>query len=159
MRFWAVALALSASPPALARQAMPGQEQAAPRDMTGKREREMQHCPSAVPGSATRVADRRDGVEVTVTARDKTAQEEIRRRAHRQETVSIQSARGVIEHTGEGTGSGQFGYCPGMLEGTHVTAADVPQGAKMRVQTAPPEQVKKLQRMTKRRADALRVLQ
>ena len=158
MKIWGVLLALSASAPALAEQAAHEEKEAAARDMTGKLERRMEHCPSAVPGSVTKIADRKDGVELTVTALDKTKQEEIRRRAHRQESISIQSARGAIEHTGEGTGSGQFGYCPGMIEGTHVTAMDVPEGARLTVQSAQPSQVKKLQRITKERAEALRVL-
>ena len=52
-----VALALSASVPALAKQTVP-------QDMTGKRERKMVQGPSAGVGSATTITDRTDGAGI-----------------------------------------------------------------------------------------------
>jgi TusA-related sulfurtransferase len=129
------------------------------RDMSGKQEQKMLQCPSSVRGATTSVVDLKDGVEVTVTAPDPATQEEIRRRARHQERIAMQSARGVIEHTGEGTGSGKFGYCPGMLQETRVSAEDVPGGTKLTVRADRPQQVHKLQKTTQKRAEALRVHQ
>ena len=119
--------------------------------MTGKKEHQMANCPSAVPNAKTAVRDTKDGVVVTVTAADPTAREEVQRRAHRQEEVAMQSARGAIEHTGTGTGSGKFGFCPGMIEGTHVAVDDVPDGARMTVRATSEAQARSLQKMTRAR--------
>ena len=66
MRFTAISLglALAVAVPALA--------DSSP-NMTGKRELKMAHCPSAVRGAKTQVSDRKDGVELTVTASNPTA--------------------------------------------------------------------------------------
>jgi hypothetical protein len=148
---WILALSLAAGGASLAKEL--------PHDMTGKREQRMKQCPSAVPGATTKVVDRKDGVEVTVTAPSATSAEEIRNRARHQEAVSLQPARGAIEHTGEGTGSGKLGYCPGMIQATQVTAEDVPDGARLIIRAADPDQVKKLQKTAHERAQALRVRQ
>ena len=144
---WTLALALVASGGARAEQA---------RNMSGAREQKMRHCPSSVPGATTSVTDRKDGVEITVTAQAAAAQEEIRRRARHQERISMQSARGVIEHTGEGTGSGELGYCPGMLAATRVESQDVPGGARLIVRPLHTGDIQKLQRTTRQRAQAMR---
>ncbi|MGZ3439421.1 MAG: hypothetical protein ACXVDD_07885, partial [Polyangia bacterium] len=78
-------------------------------DMTGKKERQMAECPSAVPDAKTKVEDTKSGVVVSVTAADPAARDEIRRRARVQQNVGMQTQRGAIEHTGGGTGSGKFG--------------------------------------------------
>ena len=127
-------------------------------DMTGKKEHQMANCPSAVPGAKTAIEDRKDGVAVTVTAPagDRAAQAEIRRRAHTQLEVGMQPERGAIEHTGHGTGSGKFGYCPGMVQGTRVAVDDVPDGARLTVRATSEPQARSLQKMTRER---LRLLQ
>ena len=119
-----------------------------PEDMSGKKERQMAQCPSAVPDAKTTVQDTKSGVIVTVTSREAQARDEIRRRARVQERVGLQPARGAIEHTGSGTGSGKFGYCPGMIQGTRVAVDDVPDGARLTVRAASASQVRSLQRMT-----------
>ena len=124
-------------------------------DMSGKKERQMAHCPSAVPDAKTTAEDTKGGVIVTVTAAEPQAREEIRRRAHRQETIGLQPERGAIEHTGGGTGSGKFGFCPGMIEGTRVAVEDVPEGARLTVRAASSAQVRSLQATTRERVRAL----
>lgn len=120
-------------------------------DMTGKKEHQMAHCPSAVPGAKTTVEDTKSGVVVMVTASEPSARDEIRRRAHVQESVGLQPERGAIEHTGGGTGSGKYGFCPGMIEGTRVAVDELPDGAKLTVWAASRPEVSSLQRMTRER--------
>jgi hypothetical protein len=120
-------------------------------DRTGKKEHQMANCPSAVPGATTIVANSKAGVVVTVTSDKANVTDEIRRRAHIQENVAAQTARGAIEHTGEGTGSGKFGYCPGLVQGTSVAVDDIPDGARLTVRAASPSEVQALQQSTRAR--------
>jgi hypothetical protein len=122
-------------------------------NMTGKRELHMQRCPSAVPHSVTRVVDIPSGVEVWVRAPlDAVAQAEIHRRVETQLEVMLQTERGALEHTGLGTGSGKFGYCPGMLEGTSLQVHWLTDGAVMTIRPDRAEDVKRLQKITHQRA-------
>ena len=123
-------------------------------NMTGKKENAMARCPSAVPGAETRVADTVDAVEVFVTASDPIAQAEIRRRATIQVDVALLAERGSIEHTGLGTGSGRFGFCPGLVEQTALRVVDVPGGTKMTIKPFDPSRLGPLQRLTHERARA-----
>lgn len=122
-------------------------------NMTGRKELEMQHCPSAVPGAITRVTDIDRGVVVRVSAPlDPIAQQEIRRRVQYQLEIADQVERGAIEHTGVGTGSGRFGYCPGMLQHTSLDVEWTADGAKMVVRTDEVTNVRWLQTTTHKRA-------
>ena len=125
-------------------------------DMTGKKEHQMANCPSAVEGAKTVVENRKDGVAVTVTGSTAPMRDEIRRRAHTQLNVGMQPERGAIEHTGKGTGSGKFGYCPGMIQGTHVAVDDVPDGARMTIRSGTELEAQSLQQMTRERLRQLR---
>jgi TusA-related sulfurtransferase len=124
-------------------------------DQTGKRELHMANCPSAVVGASTKLEEIADGVVLTVTAHDEWARLEIRRRAQHQGEASLQPERGSIEHTGLGTGTGRFGFCPGMLEGTTVDADLLPDGARLTIHADRPGQIKRLQRTTRDRLQAL----
>jgi TusA-related sulfurtransferase len=124
-------------------------------DMTGKKEHDMLNCPSAVPNAKTTVQDLKDGVVVTVVASESGARHEIQRRATRQQQVAMQSARGSMEHTGAGTGSGKFGYCPGMIQGTRVAVDELPDGARLTVRAASEPETESLQKMTRERVREL----
>ena len=150
-RTFALALALIVVP--VVAQAKPTE------NMTGKRELGMENCPSAVQGAVTRVTNTKEGVVVTVTAKDARGEREVRRRAQIQEEVSAQPARGAIEHTGTGTGSGRYGFCPGAMRNTRLEARDVPGGSQMTVRAAQASDVTKLQQRSHERAEALRVRQ
>lgn len=128
-------------------------------DMTGKKEQSMANCPSAAPGAHTTVANIPDGVQLTVTAPDPTQQQEIRRRAQKQLAVGMHEQRGALEHTGQGTGSGKFGYCPGMIQDTVVSVDELPDGARITVRANQPSGIPRLQKDTAQRAEALRVRQ
>ncbi len=135
----------------LAKDARPSDE-----DMSGKKELQMANCPSAVAGSVTRVVDTAGGVELVITAKDPGMQDEIRKRAAKQVEVSWQPERGALEHTGLGTGSGKFGFCPGMVQETTVESSNLVDGVKLVVRTDRPEMVERLQQMTRQRVQALK---
>jgi hypothetical protein len=122
-----------------------------PDNQSGKREMHMANCPSAVLGAVTTVVELEDGVELTVTAREEWAQQEIRRRAQSQGASAWEPERGAIEHTGLGTGSGRYGFCPGVLEGTTVDAELRPDGATLTVRADRPAQAEKLKEVTRER--------
>ena len=125
-------------------------------DMTGKRELAMLHCPSSAPGATTVVRDTRDGVQLDVTASDPFGRHEIRRRAEVQRGVAAdRRTRGHDEHTGQGTGSGRYGYCPGIMQNTTVTVVDIAGGVRMSVRAESRDDVAALQRTTHARAARL----
>jgi hypothetical protein len=125
-------------------------------DMTGKRELAMLHCPSSAPGATTVVRDTRDGVELDVTAPDPFGRHEIRRRADMQQRVAAdRRTRGHDEHTGQGTGSGRYGYCPGILQNTTVTVLDIAGGVRISVRAKNADDIATLQRTTHARAARL----
>lgn len=126
------------------------------RDMSGHKERNMRNCPSGVRGAVTSADNRPDGVLLRVTSDDPTAQAEIRRRARRQADIARQPARGALEHTGQGTGAGEMGYCPGMEQGTVIGVEELPTGALLRVTARSPRNVEKIQQTTHERLKALR---
>ncbi|MDB4970220.1 MAG: hypothetical protein JWN44_5909 [Myxococcales bacterium] len=100
-------------------------------DMTGKQEHKMANCPSTVPTAKTSIADSKGGVALTITGANAAAVTEIQRRAGVQVNIAVQPERGAIEHTGDGTGSGELGYCPGMEQGSVMTVDNLPDGARI----------------------------
>jgi hypothetical protein len=116
-------------------------------DLSAPQAHEMESCPSAVPGSETTVVDEKDGVVVTVTAADPAARGEVRRRAHMHEDAALRPARDAVEEVG----SGSFGRCPGIVEGTQVAVEDLTDGARLTVLGPSPSYVPLLQRMTRKR--------
>jgi hypothetical protein len=145
-----LALAVAALLPAAARANDAGD------DMTGRRELVMAHCPSAVPGSVTQVSDIDGGVAVTVRAAgDAVALAEIRRRVQFQLEIADRPERGAIEHTGLGTGSGRFGFCPGLVAHTSLAVDWTPDGARMLIRAERPADVPHLRASTRKRAHFL----
>jgi hypothetical protein len=125
-------------------------------NMTGKQEQGMEHCPSAVPGAKTTVNDVPGGVVVIVRAPDdQVAQQHIRTRVQYQLDAQAGPMRGALEHTGMGTGSGRYGFCPGMIENTKLEVEWLADGAKMTVRADKAEDVSRLQAATHKRARAL----
>jgi hypothetical protein len=120
-------------------------------DMTGKQEHGMANCPSTVPTAKTSVVDRADGVAITITAADAARVTEIQRRAAQQANIAVQPARGAIEHTGDGTGSGRLGFCPGMEQGAVLTVDNQPDGARITVRAQAGTDVDRLRKSTRER--------
>jgi TusA-related sulfurtransferase len=110
----------------------------------------MQHCPNAVEGAKTSIKNTKDGVEITVTAKDENAVQEIRKRASHLAEVAAKP------ETGKDTGGGDFGggkgHCPVVMKDTAVTAADVKGGTKITVKPeAGKGDAKSLQKTVKER--------
>jgi hypothetical protein len=125
-------------------------------DMTGRRELEMLHCPSAAPGAETVVRPTERGVELLVSAPTEFGRHEIRRRAAMQQTIAERPVRGREEHTGGGTGSTRYGYCPGVMANTTVAVTQTADGSRILVTARRAADVAELQRSTSARATRLR---
>lgn len=135
---------------ALARAAPPDAQ-----DMSGRRELQMMQCPSTAPGAVTRLRDVARGVELDVRAQTAWQKAEVRRRAQKQASLGRSRVRGTIEHTGEGTGSGRYGYCPGVLDGATWVAKDTNEGVRVTVTAADPRVTAELRKSARARLDRL----
>ncbi len=124
----------------------------------------MEHCPSAVEGAATKIANTKDGVTVTVTAKDEKdtkSVDEIRARAKHMAEASAKEAKEkddkgeAPKHTGEGEGGGGSGKCPVVMKGTVVTAKDVKGGSELMVKASDAKQVDWLQKESASRLEKM----
>src|SRR4029078_4074651 len=80
----------------------------------------MAHCPSAVDGAKTTVKELKDGVEVSVVAKeakDDASTKTIRDRAKAVVAAAKLEAQKVT-HKGDGSGGGGCGRCPGVSKAT-----------------------------------------
>jgi hypothetical protein len=114
----------------------------------------MRNCPTAVEGASTKMKKTKDGVELTVTGGDKSAEEAIRARAQHLADVSGKPTTG--EHSGTGTGGGGEGraQCAVIMKDTAVTSKDVKGGAKITVKAKDKAQVGEVQKLTAERVAA-----
>jgi len=112
----------------------------------------MAHCPSALMGTTTTVKNTKDGVSVTVTAKDDSMTKSIRERVAHLVEIAKPDAGGP-SHTGEGGGHGSVGRCPIVLKDTMLTAKDVPGGSQVEVKAKSAAGVKELQEEAKERAE------
>jgi hypothetical protein len=118
---------------------------------------QMQHCPSAVEGAATKVENTDTGVTVTITAKDEKdakSVDEIRKRA-KHLVESSKKDPTEMQHTGDGSGGGGGGMCPVVLQDSTLTAKDVPGGSAVSVNAKDKAKVAALQGEAKARADKL----
>lgn len=111
----------------------------------------MAHCPSSVDGAATTVKDTKDGVEVSVVAKDEAATKTIRERAKLVVAAAKLDAEKVT-HKGDGSGGGGFGRCPVVLKDTKVESKDVPGGVIFTVKPAKAADLAELKKETNERA-------
>jgi hypothetical protein len=121
-------------------------------DDAGAGTKHMVHCPSAVEGATTAVKDTKDGVVVTVTAKTADATTEIRARAKHVVDIMKHDA-GAVAHTGEGTGGHNLGRCPSVIKDTTVDSKEVPNGAELTVKAKSVNDVLKVQKEAKQRAE------
>jgi len=94
-------------------------DQAAPgdSDMPNKQA----NCPTAVEGATTKIAYTDTDVQITIMAADRTALDEVLKRArHLEEVQGIGAEK--IEHSGRGTGGGA-GKCPVVMKDTKIRVA------------------------------------
>ena len=110
----------------------------------------MAHCPDAVTGARTAIADVPSGVAVTVTGADATTTAEIRARTAALLDAQKNAGPGV-HHTGTGEGGGLLGRCPIVLKDTAIVAADVEGGTKITVTAKNADEVDWLRRETRDR--------
>jgi TusA-related sulfurtransferase len=114
----------------------------------------MAHCPDAVQGAKSVIADVPGGVQLTITATDTAAVADIRART--QALLDAQKNQGTtVHHTGTGEGGGLLGRCPVVLKDTTVAAADVDQGTKVTVTAKDPAELDWLRRETRDRQEDL----
>jgi TusA-related sulfurtransferase len=104
------------------------------------------HCPVAVAGAKTDLANVDGGVELTITGPDDATASAIRARV--QALIDASKNQSPMKHTGSGGGAGIFGRCPIVLKNTTVAAADVPGGSKVTVTTKVADEVDWLRRET-----------
>lgn len=114
----------------------------------------MAHCPDAVQGAKTKIADVPGGVELTITATDTAAVMDIRART--QALLDAQKNQGAtVHHTGTGEGGGLLGRCPVVLKDTTIVAANVDEGSKVTVTAKDPAELDWLRRETRDREEDL----
>jgi TusA-related sulfurtransferase len=104
----------------------------------------MSHCPSAIMGATTAVKNTKDGVSVTVTAKDDATAKAIRERVSHLLEIAKNPDSGP-SHTGEGGGHGSIGRCPIVLKDTALASKDVPGGSQVDVKAKTAADVKTLQ--------------
>lgn len=110
----------------------------------------MQHCPTAVAGAKTVVADTPTGVEITVTSQNPAKVAEIRDRAkHLAESAKAEPTS--VLHNGAGHGGGGLGLCEVVLKDTTVTSEEVEGGAKISVKPNKPVDLEWLKKETRAR--------
>lgn len=110
----------------------------------------MAHCPDAVTGAKTAIADVPNGVELTITSTDTAAVADIRART--QALLDAQKNQGAtVHHTGTGEGGGLLGRCPIVLKDTTIVATNVDDGAKVTVTAKDPAELDWLRRETRDR--------
>jgi len=114
----------------------------------------MAHCPDAVTGAKTEIADVPGGVMLTVTGTDPATAAEIRGRIAA--LLDAQKNQGPgVHHTGTGEGGGLLGRCPIVLKDTTVVTVDVDNGSKITVTAKNPDEVDWLRRETRDRQEDL----
>jgi TusA-related sulfurtransferase len=114
----------------------------------------MAHCPNAVQGAKTAIADAPGGVALTITATDAAAMADIRART--QALLDAQKNQGpTVHHTGTGEGGGLLGRCPIVLKDTTIVVENVDQGSKVTVTAKDPAELDWLRRETRDRAEDL----
>jgi TusA-related sulfurtransferase len=112
----------------------------------------MQHCPSAVSNATTVVKESKDGVVVTVTAKEEEGTKDIRERTKHIVEAAKKDPKDV-KHDGAGDGGGGSGRCPVVLKDTKVTAKDVPGGAEITVVPEKKEDLDTVRTQAKERAE------
>jgi hypothetical protein len=110
-----------------------------------------------VDGATTVVANTKEGVTVTVTAKSEDAVKEIRARAKHEVDVAKlppEKQDQTVDHNGAGGGGGSLGRCPVIVQGdTTVESKDSEGGAVLTVKAKKSADVPALQKEAKERAE------
>jgi hypothetical protein len=108
----------------------------------------MRHCPLALDGAATTVADIDNGVRFTIKPPAATLAEARRRAHHIVDFAAKKTRHGHGEF--DGKGGGRMKNCPVVTDDVTIIAVDVDGGAQLDVMT-PPERVDALRTETRER--------
>jgi hypothetical protein len=130
----------------------PSPEPAGP-NMSGKIDRRMANCPSAVPGAVTKVELTPGGVDVTVTAPGPEAQRTIVALA--QFHARTPKPLDATPHVGLRGGGSRIGFCPLLHDNTTITTSTVPGGVRLHLRADSPSRVKELQAIVSTRVARL----
>ena len=114
----------------------------------------MAHCPNAVTGALTVIADVPGGVEITITSKDAPAVADIRARTQVLVDAS-KSPAAQSKHTGGGGGGGVYGRCPVVMHETSVDAKDIEGGTKVTVKAKNADEVDFVRRESRERQTAI----
>ena len=133
--------------------AQSGAPTTATRDMTGARERHMEKCPSAMPGTKTTVTNTKNGVDLKITTNDAATQTRLEQLARFHSVMVIENPF-APRHSGMRGSSGAIGYCPIVHQDTVLSYTRVPNGVVIHVVT-PPGNVAHLQAQTASRLQAI----
>ena len=124
--------------------------------LSGRLQRHMANCPSAVPTAETQPIRTRRGIDLAITSRDPVAQRAIVAAADVQ--VRLRERRWfMLPHTGLHGGPGTVGHCPVIHANTWVNAEPIAGGVLIHVIARDPKAVQNLQSATLSRIEDLQV--
>lgn len=123
-------------------------------NLSGALERNMENCPSWVPGALTTAVDTDRGVALTIVGQTPEAERDIRFLSRYQAQIH-RPPNGPVRHTGQGTGGGGMGHCPIVHPGTHVMTEDVPGGSRIEIAARNPDEADELREIVRRRIAAV----
>jgi len=109
----------------------------------------MRHCPVALDGGATTVADIDGGVRFTIQVPDAAVEEARRRARHIIEFAAKRTHEGHGEF--DGKGGGRMKNCPVVTDGVTIQETDVPGGAQLDVLASDPSHLDQLRADTRER--------
>lgn len=116
--------------------------------------RKMANCPSAVPGTSTRIEEKAGAIVLTITAKDAAAVTDIRERTKKLDDAAVKAA--TDQHDGMGGGAGT-GRCPVVLEETTLASKEIEGGVEVTVKPKKPADLAKLTKESKDRAERFAV--
>ena len=115
----------------------------------------LRHCPLTVDGARAVIVDTGEGVEITVTAAQDGAVQEVRRRLKHLEEFTRKAGKDTGVPHGGGAGGGFMRNCPVVTKDTMVTGVDVERGVKISIQPRRAEDLAEIRAEVRRRYDAL----
>ncbi|HSN27535.1 MAG TPA: hypothetical protein VLT45_14680 [Kofleriaceae bacterium] len=124
--------------------------------LTGRLQRHMKNCPSAVATADTQPIRTRRGIDLAITSNDPVAQRAIVAAAETQ-TRLREHRWFMLPHTGLHGGPGTIGHCPVIHAQTYVNYEPIARGVLIHVIARDPNQVTTLQEATLSRIEDLQV--
>ena len=122
--------------------------------LTGRLQRHMKNCPSAIPTAETQPIRTQRGIDLAITANDPVAQRAIT--AATDLHVGRRDRRWfAVPHTGFHGGPGTVGHCPIIHANTYVSYEPISRGVLIHVVARNPAMVETLQQATLSRIEDL----